>query len=118
MDNEKYGIKAERRFELWLEDCNRYVDLIRWGDYKRFVTDYSMNGVGPYWGAYVPWLLGMKDETYSNLADPTDMSNYELQYDAQATRGSWDDKFYLLPFPYQELQLNKELEQKPGWERP
>ncbi len=118
MNNETYGIKAERRFELWLEDCNRYVDLIRWGDYKSFVTDNSMNGVGPYWGAYVPWLLGMKDETYSNLADPTDMSNYELQYDAQATRGSWDDKFYLLPFPYQELQLNKELEQNPGWERP
>src|SRR5699024_2318094 len=50
MDNAEYGIKAERRFELWLEDCSRYVDLIRWGDYKKFITDTSIDGVSEHWG--------------------------------------------------------------------
>ena len=120
MDNEEYGIKAERRFELWLDDCDRYVDLIRWGDYKDFITTTDEtssdagNGVGPHWAVDCAWLIGLKDETV-RTDDPTDLSNYEVRYDPQSTRGTWNDRLYLWPFPYAELTQNPNLVQNPGW---
>lgn len=114
MNNDEYGIKAERRFELCMEDCDRYVDLIRWGDYKNFILDTSDNGVGQYWGSYCAWMHGFKDPT-KRTTDPCDLSNYNVSYDLQAARGQWDDKLYLLPFPYTEMTMNSNLKQNPGW---
>ena len=114
MDNAEYGIKAERRFELWLEDCSRYVDLIRWGDYKKFITDTSIDGVSEHWGNECAWLVGLKDATV-RTTDPTDWSNYEVRYDPLSTRGSWSDRFYLWPFPYAETTQNPNLVQNTGW---
>lgn len=114
MDNEEYGIKAERRFELCMEDCDRYVDLIRWGDYKNFILDTSDDGVGQYWGSYCAWLHGFVDSSV-RTTDPCDLSNYDVSYDLQAARGQWDDKLYLLPFPYKEITMNSNLVQNPGW---
>ena len=114
MDNETYGIKAERRFELCLEDINRWVDLIRWGDYGKFLQDTSDKGVGDKWGAYVCWFNGLKNPEL-RTTDPTDLSNYDITYDQQAARGSYNDKFKLLPFPYEELTKNSSLEQNQGW---
>lgn len=116
MDNETYGIKAERRFELFLDDCDRYVDLIRWGDYKNFVLNNAPDqGVGPHWGRDCAWLVGMKDAT-KRTDDPTDLSNYEVKYDPQSTPGKWHDRLYLFPFPYDELKQNPNLKQNDGWE--
>ena len=114
MDNAEYGIKAERRFELWLEDCSRYVDLIRWGDYKKFITDTSIDGVSEHWGNECAWLVGLKDAT-KRTTDPTDWSNYEVRYDPLSTRGTWSDRFYLWPFPYAETTQNPNLVQNTGW---
>ena len=111
MDNEEYGIKAERRFELWLDDCDRYVDLIRWGDYKDFITDTSDKGVSEHWGNECVWLLGMKDKNV-RTDDPLDVSNYEVRYDPLSVRGSWNDRLYLFPFPYAETTQNPNLDRK------
>ncbi len=110
MDDEMYGIKAERRFELYLDDCDRYVDLIRWGDYKTFIT----TKVTEHWGTHCPWLLGFKDPD-KVTTDPTDLSNYDVKYDELSQRGSWNDKLLYLPFPYKELVQNPALVQNPGW---
>lgn len=114
MDNETYGIKAERRFELCMEDCDRYVDLIRWGDYQKFITDYTDNGVGDYWGSTCAWLVGFKDPS-KRTTDPTDLSNYEVIYDQLRERGTWNERLLLWPFPYTELTINSNLVQNPGW---
>lgn len=114
MDNFDYGIKSERRFELYLEDCDRYVDLIRWGDYKDFVTDVSDDAVGSHWAVDVPWFHGFVDPNVVTT-DPTDLSNYNVTYDAQSNRGTWNDKLYLFPFPYEEMTMNPSLVQNEGW---
>lgn len=115
MDNATYGIKAERRFELCFEDINRWYDLIRWGDYGKFILDTSMKGVGPQWGISLPWLNGLKNPDL-RTDDPLDMSNYDVYYTATAEKGSFDEqKYKLLPFPYQELTLNPNLTQNYGW---
>lgn len=114
MDNETYGIKAERRFELYLEDWDRYVDLIRWGDYSKYMQDKTENGIGEYWGKDCTYLVGLKDSN-KRTTDPTDLSNYEIQYDEITAPGTWSDKFLLLPFPYAEINANKNLTQNSGW---
>lgn len=114
MDNATYGIKAERRFELCMEDCDRYVDLIRWGDYKSFITDTSDNGVGDYWGTSCAWLKGFKNPAVRS-EDPSDTGNYDIQYDKLRDKGTWSDRLLKWPFPYEEMQTNKNLVQNEGW---
>ncbi|MDR2920445.1 MAG: RagB/SusD family nutrient uptake outer membrane protein [Tannerella sp.] len=115
MDNSDYGIKAERRFELCMEDCDRYVDLIRWGDYKNFIQDTSDNGVGDYWGAMYAWLGGLKNPNAPRPTDPWDLSNYDISYDQMQGKGAWTDKLLLWPFPYAETTANPNLTQNLGW---
>lgn len=114
MDDEMYGIKAERRFELCAEDFDRYVDLIRWGDYKDFVTDRTDTGVGEHWATHCAWFHGFIDPD-KVTEDPTDLSNYNVTYDEIGTRGEWNDKLYYFPFPYEEMTMNPALKQNPGW---
>jgi len=115
MNNSTYGIKAERRFELMLEDCDRYVDLIRWGDYKNFILDATENGVGDYWGTEFAWLSGFKNISAPRPTDPWDLSNYDVTYDPMQGKGKWDDRLMLWPFPYAEITTNPNLKQNPGW---
>jgi len=97
---------------IYLEDCDRLVDLIRWGDYGSFIMDKSK--VGEHWGTHCPYFYGFKDET-KVTDDPTDMGNYEIRYVEQSQRSSFSDKFLLLPFPYEEMNQNPSLVQNEGW---
>ncbi|OJV88014.1 MAG: hypothetical protein BGO34_13575 [Bacteroidia bacterium 44-10] len=115
MNNPTYGIKAERRFELCMEDCDRYVDLIRWGDYKNFILDTTDNGVGDYWGTAFAWLVGFKNSNAPRPENAWDLSNYNVVYDEVLDKGSWNDKLMLWPFPYIEMMSNPNLVQNPGW---
>lgn len=112
MDNEEYGIKAERRFELYLEDCDRYVDLVRWGDYTTFIMDPEK--VGEYWGTHVPYFYGFKDPDVVT-EDPLNTDNYDIRYVEQARRNNPEEKNLLYPFPYEEMNQNPNLTQNPGW---
>ena len=58
--------------------------------------------------------MGLKDPSV-RTDDPTDLSNYEVRYDPQSTRGTWSDRLYLWPFPYAELTQNPNLVQNAGW---
>ncbi|MGQ8334996.1 RagB/SusD family nutrient uptake outer membrane protein [Sunxiuqinia sp. A32] len=114
-DDSNYGIKAERRFELCAEGCDRYIDLVRWGDYKSTWTDPTETGVGPDWGKRHPWLGGFIDPDKGRGTDPADVSNYNVTYDVIPSQGSWNDKFLVFPFPYDEMTNNRNLVQNTGW---
>jgi len=101
MDNATYGIKAERRFEFYFENAERWYDLLRWGDFvKEMGRILDTYGVGRY---------------------------YPLM-DAKSTPGNWivtypyvldwqkvDEHHTLLPIPFNELVNNKNLVQNPGY---
>lgn len=108
MDNASYGVKEERRFELFFECANRYIDLVRWGDfgnvYNRMRSKYGFGSVHYR-------LMGLKDPSIA-YGGP---SNWNVTEEAVINPGTYSEKFNVLPFPDTEIQNNKKLVQNPGW---
>lgn len=92
-------IRRERRVELALEG-QRYFDILRWEEGERLGRD--MKGVKKEW-VPVP----------EDVADlPADEEGYII---AAGNRVFEGPKHYLWPVPADQLQLNPELGQNPGW---
>lgn len=73
-------------------------------------------GEGTRWDDIVRWKAGRLLEnplTYRGARDPG-TGDYRIVYPGYTRE--WDDKLYLYPIPTQELALNPQLTQNPGWE--
>jgi hypothetical protein len=87
-------IKDERRAEMWSEH-ERFFDLVRWGDAATALRDKGKTWYIFY--GYNPGTTTWKITTRTG------------------TGNGWTDKYNLLPFPYEQLSINTNLEQNPGW---
>lgn len=114
-------IRKERTRELYLEGF-RYDDLRRW---KTAEVEMSKALEGVYIGensAYAKdWELTSPYHTvgYNYLA--TSNTNYDMSADGYVVREAasdrtFTDKYYLLPLPTKQLELNPALETNPGWD--
>lgn len=73
-------------------------------------------GEGTRWEDIVRWKAGRLLEnplTYRGARDPG-TGDYRVVYPGYTRE--WDDKMYLYPIPTQEIALNPQLTQNPGWE--
>lgn len=103
MDNETYGVKAERRAELFGEG-HRFIDLVRWGDASTELADcgkliYICN-------------LGTPYPIAENI---TMYFSYDVVSSATGGQGFKSGKNELFPIPASDINQNANLTQNPGW---
>ena len=87
-------IKDERRAELFCEQ-ERYFDLVRWGDASEVLKNKGKKRYKFY---------GYKPGT----------TEWNVEEEDGPGKG-WQDKYNLLPFPYEQTSANPNLKQNPGW---
>lgn len=99
-------IRRERRIELLGENF-RFDDLMRWAGAK-LITGKN------YRGGYYEWLMVQTQHMHDI---PRDADNYLQPFKDFLPDGYQFDpnRDYLLPFPIDEITLNPELTQNPGW---
>ena len=96
-------IRRERTVEFILEGM-RIDDLKRWGT---ALTEMPMDQKGIK-------ITGTKfDSIWATCPYPKDTEGCIIRY----TGRSWSDKYNLYPLPSDQLQLNPQMDQNPGWPR-
>lgn len=95
-------IRRERTVELFMESF-RMDDLKRWNTAK---SEMQMDLLGVKWRG---------TEFENQWPDLTKTVNGEGCIILETGRTYWTDKHYLYPLPLDQLQLNPNLEQNPGW---
>ena len=105
-----WEIRRERRIELF-GDGFRFNDLKRWkkgnylNDYPYGVKVYDKNRMYPN-------ILGLSNVNI--VLEGGGNSGY-VKNPAVAAPAGWLDKYYLEPVPLQEIAINPNLKQSPGW---
>ncbi len=100
-----WEIRRCRRCELMMDRDIRYWDLVRWNQLKLMATaDYPNTALG----AHIP------ADAVKPYANVNGYLNPAAQLYGNKQR-SWDAKYNLFPIPAGQIQLNKKLEQNPGW---
>lgn len=104
-----WEIRRERTVELMGEDF-AFNDIRRWkkGEY------YNTQQKGS-WVKNADYNNTLKIEGYATVADSKNKEGYVVYLDAPK---GWLDYYYLLPIPMQDLVLNPQLEQNPGYAKP
>lgn len=101
-------IRRERRVEMAFENT-RWDDIVRWKAGK--LLEVPVEGI-KFNQAEFPTVVVDRDIFLSS-------EGFIIPYKQTLPNGrKWDDKQYLFPFTMEELILNRNLVQNPGWDRP
>lgn len=98
-------VKTEKFLEMWL-DGTRFQDLVRWGDAAKEMADN-----GKYYPTYYDALSKLGEAKHRGYIDTSDADWCSKIYSVGFKAG----KNELFPFPFNEMQLNPNLVQNPGY---
>jgi len=102
MNNEQYGVKAERKAELFFEGTY-FIDLIRWGDAATVLA--NMGNYNPTFYGYVNGNNGVQQSK----------ANWKIVKNPLLTEKFKAGKNELFPIPAVDKNSNPSLVQNPGW---
>ena len=114
-----YEIRRERRIELAFEGF-RWDDICRWNSGKLIENPKTMlgltvtDGVVARYTKYNGGTNPFSTRSLYSLNDWDGKSKKMLQIYSSMNR-TWNNKLYLDPLPTDQLTLNPNLEQNPGW---
>lgn len=100
-----HEIRRERRIEFAGEGF-RWNDIVRWAAGKLIEDPKSMLGM-----KVIP---EMQDKYGDTFKATLNQDGYIIVYPNLTSR-KWNDKLYLSPLPINELSINPNLTQNPGW---
>jgi len=104
-------IRRERRTELGSEGF-RFDDLHRWHAGTLINNPNTILGMKLTPALKAQYAVEAPQLDVKDIV--TDANNYIRVYPNFTTR-TWNDKFYLYPIPTQEITLNPQIKQNPGW---
>lgn len=115
-----YEIRRERRIELAFEGF-RWDDIVRWKAGKLIENPKTMVGItvnNNVEQKYIKHNDGTNPFTGRSFYEITDWDGKQKKMLAVYTdmNRKWNDKLYLDPLPIDQMQLNPNLNQNPGWE--
>ena len=99
------AVKTEKFLEGWL-DGTRFQDLIRWGDAAKELADN-----GKYYPTFYDAMSKKGESKHRGYIDESDADWCSKLYSVGFKSG----KNELFPFPFNEMQLNPNLSQNPGY---
>ncbi|WP_299579992.1 RagB/SusD family nutrient uptake outer membrane protein [uncultured Sunxiuqinia sp.] len=104
-----YEVRRERRVELALENF-RFEDLMRWRAHSTFAGK-RFKGM-KYYGSDL-------ENSFTGFYPLVDENGFLDPYQESLPQGFGFDpnRDYLMPIPTQEITINPDLAQNPGWER-
>lgn len=115
-----YEIRRERRIELAFEGF-RWDDIVRWKAGKLIENPKSFLGlqvnlevVAQYDNYFDSDVFGGRK--FLKINDWDESSKELLSPYGESYSRKWNDKLYLHPLPKDQLNLNENLEQNPGWD--
>ncbi len=114
-----YEIRRERRIELAFEGF-RWDDICRWNAGKLIENPKTMLGIVvnsdviSRYKFYNGGTNQFTDRTFVDLTDWDGKQKKILKVYSNSNR-TWNDKLYLDPLPTDQLTLNPNLKQNPGW---
>ncbi|EOS16443.1 MAG: RagB/SusD family nutrient uptake outer membrane protein [Bacteroides sp.] len=110
-----YEIRRERRVELATEGF-RWSDIVRWKAGKLLENPKTYLGMTLSEESMANYPEGTFDGRKVTIGGKTYLKIYEKALDDAGRKWSANDKRYLNPLPTDQLVLNKNLTQNPGWE--
>jgi starch-binding outer membrane protein, SusD/RagB family len=118
-----WEIRRERIVELLGEGFG-YDDVRRWSKgpwyFNRNITGFYFRRSDYKNGTVTGWNnLALVDDNFNDVtvAAPAGEGYIKRFKDLSTSGAGWDDTFYLVALPLNDLALNKNLTQNPGWEK-
>lgn len=115
-----YEIRRERLVELCFENF-RWDDICRWRagklieNPKTWLGMVVSNDIIARYTAYNNNNNPFKDKQYHTFTDWDGKTKQLLKVYNDVTSRIWNDRLYLSPLPKNQLTLNPQLKQNPGW---
>lgn len=123
-------IRRERRVELFMEGL-RYYDIVRWKEGQKFTKvprgmyipgecemDFDNDGTADLviYSGSEPSHTGKCQYVNISSLSLSGGTSGEILVNSNISRVWYEDRDYFYPLPLEDLQLNTNLEQNPGWE--